>query len=179
MTLYKKSLHGALCFMLLFFLAQFSSQRSTVGQEKPKVNFFGTLIDQSSNKYEVENITISGLYKQIPFYKLPPTGKAINPETNITRFDLDEIYQITVHYKGNAPQLYTFKNRNYIEIEIALNDTKKTKSTYIIETNKKVYCDQATDVGLIEKELSFEAIDKLIINGHKERDTKKSLSEND
>lgn len=165
-----------LTIVCISFLAQFSSQQSTNGKEKPRINFFGTLLDQSNNSYKVENITIAGLYRQIPFYKIPPR-KSMNPNTNITRFDLEEIQQIAVPYKTNGPQIHSFKNRDYIEVEITQNDTLKTKGIYIIEIAKKVYCEQESDTGPLQKELSFEAIDKIIFQGYKDRDDKKIIRE--
>ncbi len=177
----KKKLYGAYMYVLSsLLLAQFSSQQSSTGHEKPNVNFFGELKDQSGNTYNVENITISGLYKQVPFYKVPPRP-TMNPDTNTTRIDLEEIYQISVPYKGDVPKTYTLNKREYIEIEVTYNDSVKTKSSYIIEKRRKLYCDQLSDAGIIQKELSFEAVDYLIIKGHREHDEKKSnkLSELD
>lgn len=155
--------------VLIIIFAQFSSQ-SVDGGEKPKVNFKGTVIDKNDpeHPYDVENITISGLYKQIPVYKKPPR-KNMNPNTNETRIDLDEIREIRVPYQGEMPNLSTYQNRQYIEIEVISNDSKQTKNSYIIETNRKLWCDSINEAGPEEKRISFETLDRVIIKGYEDR----------
>jgi len=148
-----------------FMCAQFSQNASTDVREKPKINIMGQVCDTSSNCFDVENITISGMWKQIPVYSKPRKNN-LSPEANTTRLDLDEIKEIRVPNQDDAPLTYKFKNREYIEIEVILHDG--TKNSYIIDRSRKVYCDRTTGAGPQEKELSFEAIEKLIIYSSKE-----------
>lgn len=144
--------------------ANFGSQDTSIaGHEKPKINFYGTLTDTSGDHFEVENITISGLYKQIPFYAKPLHQK-IDPSINITRLDLNEIEMIEIPHPET---LLTFNGRHYIEVIITSADQKKTTQRYIIEKTKRVMCDQTNGAGAIEKDLSFQAVDKMTIKGHK------------
>jgi hypothetical protein len=152
---------------LIVILAQFSSNDTSVtAKVKPSVNFYGTITDDSNNTYTVENITISGLYKQIPVYSIPPKN-AMNPERNVSRIDLAEVSEIKVpHYDGIAKS-HIFANRHYVEIEIVQNDQQRTSNTYIIEKSRKIRFDKVTGAGLLESELSLEALDKIIIKGFK------------
>ncbi|MCF7899942.1 hypothetical protein K9K77_00340 [Candidatus Babeliales bacterium] len=144
--------------------ANFGSQDTNIsGHEKPKINFYGSLTDTSGGHFEVENITISGLYKQIPFYAKPLHQK-IDPSINITRLDLNEIEMIEIPHPDI---LLTFNGRHYIEVIITSADQKKTTQRYIIEKTKRVICDQTNGAGAIEKDLSFQAVDKIYIKGYK------------
>lgn len=140
-----------------------SNDESLAGRDKPKINFYGKLTDSSGKTYSVANITISGMYKQIPLYQ-KPVDKNHEPTDNITRVDFAEIYSIKVPYPET---LLMYKNREYIELEIISADLKRTKSNYIIEASKRLVCDQINTAGPIEKDLSFKAVDTLIFEGHK------------
>lgn len=147
-----------------FLCANFSSQDTSItGREKPKINFYGTLTDTSGNTFEVENITISGLYKQIPLYAKPNDPK-VDPTINITRIDINEISQVEIPHPNT---FLTYNNRQYVEIIITSADATKTTQHYITEKTKRIICDQVNAAGTIEKDLSYQAIDKIIIKGHK------------
>jgi hypothetical protein len=136
---------------------------SVTGREKPRINFYGTLTDTAGKKYKVESITISGMYKQVPVYQ-KPKNKETDPSINITRIDFAEVHSIHVPHPN---VLLIYNNRQYVEITIASKDITKTKDTYIIERSKRVICDQINTAGPIEKDLSFQAVDKLVFEGHK------------
>lgn len=157
---------GKIGLVVITFLlcANFGTDDTSVaGREKPRINFYGKLTDTSSKTYNVENITISGMYKQIPFYQ-KPAQKETDPHINITRLDFSEIHSIRVPQPN---MILVFNNHQYIEVEITSKDPQKTKDTYIIEKSKRVICDQVNNAGPIEKELSFQAVDILIFEGHK------------
>lgn len=151
--------------------AHFGSQEESVaGREKPHINFYGTLTDTSGKKYEVDNITISGMYKQIPVYQ-KPDNKNVNPSINTTRIDFTEVQSIHVPHPTT---FLTFNNRQYIEIEVTSKNLSEGKSThlkenYIIERTKRLICDQVNSAGPIEKDLSFEAVDTVTFTKHKVR----------
>ena len=148
----------------IFLCAQFGSQDSSIaGHKKPKINFYGTLTDTSGNTFNVENITLSGLYKQVPFYAKPQEPKA-DPAINITRLDLHEIEKVEVPHPD---KLLTFNNRQYIEVIVTSADPAHTKNHYIIEKSKRIICDQVNRAGAIEKDLSYQALDNFVIEGHK------------
>lgn len=149
-----------------------NNDESITGREKPKINFYGKLTDTSGKTYSVENITISGMYKQVPLYQ-KPTDKHKDPTVNITRIDFAEIYSIRVPFPET---ILTYNNRQYIELEITSADLKHTKDTYIIEKTKRLICDQINTAGPIEKDLAFEAVDILIFEGHKPLPTPENKS---
>ena len=158
----------------LLLFANFGMQDSTTaGREKPKVNFHGTLVDSTGKKYKVANITISGLYKQIPFYQ-PPPEKADDPTLNTTRIDLTEVYQLSV---PNPNKVSTFDERQYIDVEITSNNTEKTKHNYIVEKTRKLYCDQVDGKLSYEKDFAMETVKLITIDGHKLREGEKPAPE--
>jgi hypothetical protein len=157
----------AYCLALITMLAQFSSNESSInGSGKPSVNFFGIITDDSHNTHEAHNITISGIYKQIPVYAIPPK-QSFNPERNVSRVDLSEIKELHVPHLDGGAKLHSFANKQYVEIQITYNDEKRTATTYIIERSRKVRFDKVNQAGSIESELSIEALDTLKINGYK------------
>lgn len=169
--------------VIIFFCAHFSSQQSTEGREKPSINFYGILVNSQGKELAVEHITIAGLYKQIPVYGVPavaPEKKSItqrkmiseedngfNPTTDTTFIDLDETLEIRPARANPRDGIVTYNNRSYIEIIIVSADDNKTENNYLIDTNRKVWCDLKNQAGPIEKEISFESIKKLIIQGNK------------
>lgn len=139
-----------------------SPDLTVAGGEKPTINFSGKLQDTNGDSYVVENITISGMYKQIPMYK-KPNKVTTKPTANITRIDLSEISLITVPEKT----VHTFDGRDYIELEITYKDPKKTKERFIIEMHKRIWCDQVNQAGPLEKDLAFDAVESVLLEGYK------------
>jgi len=135
---------------------------SVAGGGKPTINFRGKIQDTDGNVYTVENITISGLFKQIPMYK-KPNKITTKPTANITRMDLSEISLITVPNKKEE----SFDGRLYVELEVTYKDHKRTTERFIIEAHKRIWCDQVNEAGPIEKDLAFEAIESLAIEDYK------------
>jgi len=175
-----KAVRPLLAIGVFIVCAHFGSQDESIeGREKPHINFYGTLTDTTGQQYNVENLTISGMYKQIPVYQ-KPDNKTINPSINTTRIDFTEVSSIQVPRPNT---FLTYNNRQYIEIIITSRDMKGTKDSYIIERSKRVICDQVNTAGPIEKDLSFQAVDNVVFKGHKvqepkgeEQATEKSLS---
>ena len=166
----RKILQLALCILSLFMLANYSSEDSELGpKKKQRVNFYGKLIDSQGQEIKVDNISISGIYKQIQFY-IKPESPDVNPDVNITKIDLSETKKIL----RKSPDLVKFKNRDYVEITIISNDAQETKNNYIIESSKKIWCDQMNPAGSIEKEVKFQGIKELIIDGYKSRETEEN-----
>lgn len=152
-------------FLLAFVCINWGQQESNTGKEKPQVNFKGTLTDTSGQTYSVENITISGLYKNIPFYAIPLDEKA-NPESNATLVDLNEVEELkSVPYETQKLQ---FNNRSYNKVTVALKN--KSENTYVVEASRRIFCDIPINGGSIEKRLSFEALKKLVITSHEQRE---------
>lgn len=144
-------------------LANYSSETSTDGPRKPKINFYGTLTDTLGQNYQFENLTISGMMSQIPMYQKPASPE-VNPEINTTRVDLNEVASINV---PNPNTLLKYKGREYIALEIISNNGPGTQQQYIIEASRKVYCDEVNSAGPVEKELSFQAIATIALKGNR------------
>ncbi len=172
-----------------------TAQEPTIeGKRKHKVNFYGMLTTHQDKIYKVDNISIARLYKQIPLYEVPAdkdsVAKAYDPEkkvtTNIlkndprkgiiTRIDLAETGKIMT---PSPNTLWTYKKKKgyrekeYIEIVIVSNDKQKTKNNYLIDLKRKIHCDEINEAGPIEKEVPFDAIKSLTIEGYKHREIDK------
>ena len=166
----KHFIHISVAATALALLANFSSQDSTInGGIKPNVNFYGTVTDTSDFTFKAENITLEGLYKQIPVYQIPPKTAAAtyDPSVNITRLDLSEIEKITIE-TSQIPQ--RFSNRDYLLIVVHSKDAANTQNTYLIESEKKLRCDQINPAGPIEKEIKFKAVISITIHGYRQAD---------
>ena len=155
----------------LVLFANFSSKQSMEAPEKPNINFTGTFIDAQGRKKNVENITIAGLYRQIPFYSIP-TSTELDPTIDTTRIDLEEISEIRPAKTNPREAIRQFNNRDYMEVIIIFNDEQRDQENYIIETTRKIFCDIISQAGPLEKEISFEGIRKLIIEGFHDREKK-------
>ncbi len=153
------------CCSALLFFAHFGGQNSSTSTcEKPAINVSGTLIDTSDQQYSVENVTIGGRYTDIPVYQIPKTPD-VNPDINTTKLDLREIHEIRLA----SPEVLKFNNRDYLEIEVISNDSRRTKNSYIIDRIKRLQCDEINEAGPIQKELSFLAVKSMVIENARSR----------
>lgn len=150
--------------LLIFLCVNWAQQESTDSKEKPQINFKGTLTDSSGQSFAVENITISGLYKNIPLYAVP-ADETINPESNTTLIDFNDIEEFRA--APRETQKFTFNNRPYNKVMVVLKN--KTENTYLVEATRKIFCDIPINRGSIEKRLSFEALKALVLSGSEPR----------
>ncbi|HSW73584.1 MAG TPA: hypothetical protein VLG71_00345 [Candidatus Limnocylindria bacterium] len=170
----------ALSMASIFFLVNMTSEETTIeGHKRQKVNFYGTLTTQQDEVIKVNNIAIAGKYKQILVYEYA-SAKDTSQESKhvlsqdpkegiITKIDLSETAEIQVP----APHvLWTHQKRKgqrkieYIEIIVVSGDTQKTKNHYFIETSRKITCEQTNEAGPIEKEVPFQSLKNLVIEGY-------------
>lgn len=175
-----------------------TAETTIEGNLKQTVNFYGRLITHQGKEYKVDNISISGKYKQIAMYDKPrqypkptlnPTTNQreivlkLNPKNNFitSKIDLSEIGEIRVP-KPNIIWVYQREGRGrrleYIEITIISKNKKKTKNSYLLERTTKVRCDEVNVAGPVEKIVPLSAINKLIIEGYSLRDNIDTKSQN-
>lgn len=166
----KQHIRTIMCLVSVFAFANFSSETSVDGRQKNKINFYGTLTDIQGNTSNVDNISIGGSYERIPVYQKPKDADT-KPDINTTRLDLKEVAVIKL--TGGEAVISKFKNREYIDITVVSNDTQRTEKNYIIELTRKLLCDEINEAGPIEKEISFQALGTLNINGYSYRDQNK------
>ncbi len=190
----KKLLHLFICILNILWLANWGTQQTTIdGNNKQRVNFYGTLYTyQGSKPLEIDNISVGFKYRQIPVYEkpaqhaqaIPVSGSgtftikeiklAEEPRLSLvtTKIDLNEVAEIRV------PHPYTmwtyqkqkgYRKTEYIEIEVISKNEKRTKAHYLLERKIKVYCDGINSAGPVEKEVPLPAIKKLEIKGYKLR----------
>ena len=155
------------CIVSLAFLNRNKPRIS--GRHKPDINFHGTLTDRQGNTFFLNNITIYGRYRQIPFY-IKPLSSSIDPTNNRENIDLAEIKSIKVL------QPLTIKKRKYVEVEITHNDNMKDR--YIIEASRLIMGDRTTQDGPIEKDIAMEKIISLTISHYTEPENNNSENEN-
>jgi len=185
-----------MCIVSTLWLANWSSQESSIdGNEKQRVNFYGTLVTRQNNKsIRVDNISIDHKFRQIPMYEKPSlqsevsqaiTDKqgnlkrqefmlTVDPRTQLvtTKIDLNETYEIRIPYPEQVwvyQKEQGYRKIEYIEIVIISNNEQKTKSHYLLDLKNKIYCDEINPAGPIEKIVPLQAINSLTIEGYKFR----------
>ena len=150
----------------LLVLANFSSQDSSGPTgSKPTVNIYGSITDTSDKTFEAENITLERMYKHIPVYQVVPKDatEKYDPTVNITRLDLSEIAKITFDPHQRAQK---YNNREYHVMNVYLKGTT-TVHEYLIESDKKLICDEVNSAAPIEKEIKCKALKEISIKGFK------------
>jgi hypothetical protein len=173
-----------------------SSETSTEGGKKQAVNFSGTLTTQQGETYKIDNIAIGRRYEQIPLYKdttkqirsEPISGDTTDADQNkftlkedpqegiIAKIDLSETAAIQVN---NPDALYTYQKRkgsrktDYLEVVVISNGTSRTKNNYLVDTRRKITCDQLDEAGPIELEVPFATIKQLTIEDCRSREAEK------
>ncbi len=167
----------------LGLVINWSQEHTIEGRKKLTINFFGTLLTHSGKKYDVENITIGHMYKQIPVYEYPSkndfdpqTGKFnYNPrdrtKRTITRLDLTEMAEIKID-----PQKQWYFQRKggrkvfFVPLTVISNNPKKTKNKYLIESDRTITLDNLIPDGKpIEMDVPPKAVRSLVIKGYKEQ----------
>lgn len=182
------------CIAMALFVNWGTPESSIESGKRHPVNFYGYITTNDGRNIEIENIVIAGIYKDIPVYDMPMTNsreayiakekdsevlqnnKSIrfkleeDPHKGIiTKIDLAEVASIVV---PEPKTFWIYKRKNgyraleFIEIEIISNDSKKTKNNYLIETSRKITCDQKNEAGPIEKIIPLDSIKSLTIRGY-------------
>lgn len=129
---------------------------------EPAVNFKGTV-----NGETAENITVAGLYEDIPFYDIPLVAETA-PTANVTHIRLDDIKALR-HTPGKE-SIKQFQKRDYITFTIEF-ENGKTKP-YLVERSRKIYYVvpfSDSRIQPLEKEILFEALQELTIQGYQQR----------
>ena len=115
-----------------------SSEQSTDGPLKNKLNFAGKLTTQQDESYPVENISLGRIFKQIPMYELPKKLNqktkqlSVNPQKDlvITKIDLSEVSELRIPHPDTIwfyQKKKGHRKNEYIEMVVISNDTKKNK----------------------------------------------------
>lgn len=162
----------AACAVIL--CANFSSNQSVDGEEKPPINFTGILVLPDGTVYDFENLTLSGLLNGIAVYGIPASPDE-KPTLNITRINLDAIEKIAPISTNPHESIKKFDNRDYVEILITIKHAPGAPVVpqhFLVETSRRIFCDVIGAGGGIanfKKEIAFEAIAELTITGFKAR----------
>lgn len=136
--------------------------QSTTKKETPSINAWGSVDNENA-----ENITISGLYEDIPVYEKPLQPETA-PTANVAHVRFDDIKRI--QNKRGKEGISKYQNREYIEIEIEFKNGKT--HSYLVERARKIYYDipfSDPNIKSLEKEVLFEAIREMGIKGIKQR----------
>ncbi len=89
-----------------------------------------------------------------------------------TKIDLAEVSEIIIPHPDEIWTYQKEKGYNkteYIEMVIISKDTKKTKTSYLIEKRKRIYSDRINAAGPEEQEVPLEALKSLKIDGYSDR----------
>ncbi len=152
----------------MLFCLGFAQPDKNMIQQKHHTNYHAEITDNRDKTYQVENVSLAGKLRGIKFYELP-IDTAHDPQENVTFFDLDQIYSIEPARGEKCSLSPRFNNRTYSEIIVTLADPGRTAHRYLIENSQKIMCDRITDVGPLEKEISFTGIKKITIISRTER----------
>lgn len=157
----KKLLTFCLLTALMLILANFSSQSDD--SKDSNENIYGTLTTIENKEYKIDRITISSMTKNIAVYAKPENEES-NPASDITRLNLIDVKEIN---RGKHQlTIYKFKSREYVEFTVIWKDKQKKNDNFIIERNKQII-GYLTNGPKQRKEVSFEALSKLTIDGYK------------
>jgi hypothetical protein len=176
-------------FLLLAFPAMifsYGTAESNVGpSKKHSINFYGTLEVHQGNIFEVDNISIQDLYRQIPMYDCPGEGflekATLNKETgkmeihlkenpaDITKIDLEETEEICV----DREPLYVFQQPQhrptYFYRATIISKSNQTKHYSLVSEHAKLTCDEIDSAGPREKDVHLSSIKSLKIKGFSQR----------
>lgn len=150
--------------------------------QKQPINITGTLVTYNGETYQVENISLNRQIKQIKCFSLPgeklfsissekPSQRLISKEPSkyldTTNIDLVEVKKIETPYPDITwiYQEEPGKGRKleFIQVDITLTDD--SKSSYLLESHIKLYCDRlAHAAGPQEKDVPLAAIKELTIS---------------
>ena len=144
---------NAIMLLTILYNGTMSQKTSTRGRGKPEVNCTGALIDINGNQASViENITIAGLYKQIRVY-LKPRNTKQKLIKHYAFLDPAELSSIKV------VNIATYNDNSYAELEVTRKDG--TVTTYLIESDRRIYYDLPTGSGHEEREIKIHDVDTL------------------
>ncbi len=168
----KQFFHYILALAAFALCTNFGNNTSTEGRAKPRISFYGTLTPPDGTKYAVKNILIGGLYEHIPFFGIP-TSENTAPSSDTTYLDLDDITTLKPAYPAVKDSMRKYKGRDYIEVVVNLKKTTEKDNAsaerhFLIDASRKLFCDQVTVAGDLEKELVFEAIHEVTILGFRQ-----------
>lgn len=187
----KKLMVAFLTVTTLLFLANWGSREASSDElQRESINFSGTLETWQGQRYAVENISIDHRIKQLPLYEKPAVASTEkqaytsdsyalkqNPAKDFvkTKIDLQEIKSLEVP-DPERPWVYRKKNgtreTEYLEIIVTskgMQGQPDRSTNYLIEANKKLYCDRMIGPCPEEREVPLVAMKKLTIESFKYR----------
>jgi len=161
----KQITHVAFSAFLFFtlFNGTLVENASLTGNALPDVNFSGTITDIDGKKYDVEHITISGIYKNIHVFPKPNDPKNFSTR-NYEKIDLAEI-------KGIKPNhAVKFKNRGAEYVELVVTRKDGGVDTYMIKGRKSVQATREPKSGSIAKIVDINQLKSLDITGYTKKE---------
>ncbi len=165
--------------LLLLFCASSlwgtGQQESDSSPEKPKINFYGFLQDETRQQAcPVKNITINGRYKEIPFYAVP-LQEDQDPAKNPTFIDLAQIKRLeTVRSVQGPVEPKLFNKRRFVAVIVTLVQAEPNTAchnrTYLLEATTRIICQEdGTQENLPQRKPLIEAVTSLEVTGYKEQ----------
>jgi len=147
----------------------FSKQSDKDDKGEQPINFYGTLTKTDGHMYQVDNISLAGLYEDIPLYAVPSSPDR-DPQLDTTRVSLHDISSIS--QLDGKTEVYTYKNKDYIKIMVAWSQRKRDNTPFLIERNRVIFCNERI-AAHPKKEVFFEVLAMLVVEGFSLKDQKK------
>lgn len=132
---------------------------SITGNSLPDVDFSGTIVDVDGKQYNVQNVTVSGIYKNIIVYPKPNDPKNFSTR-NFEKLDLAEIKEI----KPNHANKFKHRGMEYIEIQVTRKDGGV--DNYMVMGRKSVQATREPKSGSIAKILDMNQLKSLTMTGY-------------
>ncbi len=146
-----------LSIFLLCFNGSCDNEGSVKSKYKPEVNFYGSVTDIDDKSYNVEDITISGQFKDIHVYPKPNDPRKFSTD-NYEKLDLAEVKEI------RPMRAHTLEHNGVQYIEIQVTRTDGGTDIYMIPKSSYVEANRKPQSGPIVKVLTMDQLKSLVIN---------------
>jgi len=161
---------SALLFITLFN-GTLVKKASLTGNSLPDVNFSGTITDVDNKSYDVQNLTISGIYKNIIVYPKPNDPKNFSTR-NFEKLDLAEIKEI----RPDRTNTFEHRGKKYIGLQVIRKDGGVDE--YVVMGRKSVQATREPKSGSIAKIIDMNQLKSLSITGYTKREEDKEEDNN-
>jgi hypothetical protein len=152
------------CIMPCNVLVATSGSASGAAEERPGVNYFGTVQTVEQTLLEVEYIAIGSRTKVdgIIVYGQPVNDKQ-NPRDHRIDVNLALVDKI---FSDPQKKSVRYGNVDYYEITVQFKGDDNPKRTYLIESSANLFCDELDGFhNPISHELKFSAVKEVVIKG--------------
>ncbi len=148
-----------LSIFLLCFNGACDNEGSVTNKYKPEVNFYGSVTDIDDKQYMVEDITLSGQFKDIHVFPKPHDPRKFSTD-NYEKLNLAEVKEI------RPIQAHTLEHKGIKYIEIQVTRTDGGTDLYMIPKSSYVEANRKPRSGPIVKVLTMDQLKSVVINDY-------------